>query len=75
MDNNWERKADLQKHKVDEDKQEDIQLSGGSVSVEDIGHNEVESVPVEDIGPDEEESTRPKEAEKKSNYCRLGARL
>ena len=33
--------------------------------MEDIGHNEVESVPVEDIGPDEEESTRPKEAEKR----------
>ena len=52
------------KHKVDENVQEDIQLSGGSVSVEDIGPNEVESVSVEDIGHDGKESTRPKVAEK-----------
>ena len=51
LDYNWERKAELQKHKVDENKQEDIQFSGGSVSVE-------------DIGPNEEESTRSKVAEK-----------
>ena len=59
MDYNWERKAELQKHKVDENKQEDIQCSGGSVSVD-------------DIGPNEEESTRSKLAEKRSSYWRLG---
>ena len=68
-DYNWEKKTDLQKHEVDESKQEDH--SEESVSVEDIGFNEDEGVSVEDIGPDEDEPARPKVAEKEVNIVGL----